>query len=143
MRTTNLMLGDIITFKDSVETDQTPVPVKVIALGYQHRGNENEALVQIGNDETCDIVTIDDDFTDYPLTPEILEKNGFESDTNMFGLCDYELSESYILENRGDRFCFVKRITGHRSTFHIIDIKCVHELQHALRLCGIEKEIKL
>lgn len=79
-----------------------------------------------------------------PLTPEILEKNGFESDTNMFGLCDYELSESYILENRGDRFCFVKRFPGHlHSTFHIIDVKYVHQLQHALRLCGISKDITL
>ena len=97
--------------------------------------------------ETLSADTINGDmdatFDPIPLTPEILEKNGFESDTNIFGLCDYELSESYILENRGDRFCFVKRIPGYRSTFYIIDIKYVHELQHALLLCGIEKEIEL
>ena len=85
----------------------------------------------------------EDEFDPIPLTQEILEKNGFESDTNMFGLCDYELSESYILENRGDRFCFVKRIPGHSSTFHIIDIKYVHELQHVLKFFEIEREIKL
>ena len=79
-----------------------------------------------------------------PLTAEILEKNGFESDTNMFGLCYYELSKSYIIDNRGDRFCFVKRFPGLRdSTFHVIDVKYVHELQHVLRLCGISKEIVL
>ena len=78
-----------------------------------------------------------------PLTPEILEKNRFESNSNIFGLYDYELSESYILENRGNRFCFVKRIPGHRSTFYITDIKYVHELQHALRLCGIEHRVIL
>lgn len=78
-----------------------------------------------------------------PITPEILEKNGFKSDTNLFGLCDYELSESYILENRGDRFSFVKRITKHGSTFHIIDINYVHELQHTLHLCRIKHEITL
>lgn len=78
-----------------------------------------------------------------PLTAEILEKNGFESDNNMFGLCDYELSENYILENRGDRFCFVKRIPRHYGTFHIIGIKYLHELQHVLKFFEIEREIKL
>ena len=100
----------------------------------------NEMEEEIGADgeiyDVCDIKQI-------PLTPEILEKNGFESDTNMFGLCDYELSESYILENRGDRFCFVKRIPSYSSTFHMFDVKYAHQLQHALRLCQIEKEIEL
>ena len=79
-----------------------------------------------------------------PITAEIMEKNGFESDTNMFGLCDYKLSESYILENRGDRFCFVKRIPSYSSsTFHMFDVKYAHEFQHTLRLCGIDKTIVL
>ena len=29
-----------------------------------------------------------------------------------------------------------------KQPFGVLD-ECVHELQHALRLCGIEKEIKL
>ena len=77
MKANELMLGDIITFKDSVQADEIPIPVKVVALGYQHHGEENEALVRIGDDDTCDIVTIDDEFVGYPLTAEILEKNGF------------------------------------------------------------------
>jgi hypothetical protein len=94
-------------------------------------------------DGEFDIDFYDEDawMQEIPLTPEILEKNGFESDNNMFGLCDYELSESYILENRGNRFSFVKRIPGHSGTFHIIDVKYVHQLQHILRLCRIKKEI--
>lgn len=78
-----------------------------------------------------------------PLTAEILEKNWFKSDTNVFGLCDYELSERYILENRGDRFCVVKRILSYGSTFHMVDVKYVHQLQHALRLLGIYKTIEI
>lgn len=135
MRTTDLMLGDIITFKDS-ELDETPIPVKVIALGYQLMdGNENEALVQIGNDETCDIVTIDDDFAGYPLTPEILEKNGFVYNDlpfvqawEQFGLALYSGGNGY-------------RIGCGNNVALIID--SVHRLQQALRLCGIEKDIKL
>ena len=124
------MLGDIIIFKDSVETDQTPVPVKVIALGYQHRGNENEALVQIGNDEGNDIVEIDDEFVGYPLTSKILEKN-FQEPTD--GL-------SWFPEEGGFN-CHTYVPKCEINTFGLF--KYVHELQHVLRLCGIDKTIEL
>lgn len=86
-----------------------------------------------------------------PLTPEILEKNGFE------------VRDRYIWE-RKDNYCCVKlniapkiEIDGEildehppillevdGATFNLnIIVDYVHELQHALRLCGIEKEIEL
>ena len=79
------------------------------------------------------------------LTPKILEKN-FESVNNDFGFQDYKLNDDFLIENRGTRFCFVRRIAGcgkYRSTFYICELNFVHQLQHALRLCGIEKEIVL
>lgn len=70
-----------------------------------------------------------------PLTPEILEKNGFKN-SEFFGELHYKdwqiISDCYYLAARcGDGW-------------HI-DIPCkfAHELQHALRLSGIEKEIVL
>jgi hypothetical protein len=124
MKANELMIGDIITFKDSLQTDETPIPVKVVALGYQHRGEENEALVQIGNDNTCDIVTIDEEFVGYPLTAEILEKNFPDPEI----VCWYPDNNTYRI------------IIGDDVA---LNIKYIHELQHALRLCGIEKEIVL
>ena len=53
-------------------------------------------------------------FEPIPLTPEILEKNGFK-----------------------------RVIPSERTKVYLTHIKYVHELQHALRLCGIEKEIIL
>ncbi len=135
MKAEDLMVGDWVTFNDCEPNEI--VPIKIAALGT------SELYAHIDNNEVCDVIAYHE-LTGIPLTQEILEKNGFESDTNMFGLCDYELSKSYILENRGDRFCFVKRITGYpHSTFHVIDVKYIHELQHAFLLCGIDKEIVL
>lgn len=140
MKTSELMIGDIITFKDSVQADETPIPIKVIALGYQHSDDENEALVQIGNDETCDIVTIDEEFVGYPLTAEILEKNGWKSLMNGNG--DFILTNPFA----GNSATVTKTINGfelRNGAFNGLGILFVHELQHCLKLVGIDKEIIL
>ena len=96
-----------------------------------------------------------------PLTPKILEKNGFENipyagiDCNEIWLLHeisyygksfplytddimlrYSISEQcwYIFFNIGGTYSDFKTITN---------IFYVHELQHALRLCKIDKEIIL
>ena len=74
-----------------------------------------------------------------PLTPEILEKNGFEkhtsSDTRMFlHHDDYRLS--YYPERK--HFTIYNQIDGSLVQRVIVN---VHELQHALKLCGIDKKI--
>ena len=141
MKTKDLMLGDIITFKDSVQADEIPIPVKVVALGYQHHGEENEALVRIGDNDTCDIVTIDEEFVGYPLTVEILEKNGFRK-LETYGtekwLCDNLRLNVYSSDGTW-RFC----ADTNRNENSVIYIRFVHELQNALWICGIEKEIEL
>lgn len=91
-----------------------------------------------------------------PLTAEILEKNGFEELTNEgescasrfgrtpkptgvwqygFGWLD---SVAYVPKRN---FLRIKFMEG--STADIDDIKYVHELQHALRLFKVNKEIEL
>lgn len=85
-----------------------------------------------------------------PITKEILEKNGFK------------VRRRYIWERR-DNYCCVKvhiapkmeiegeifddppillQVDTSIISLNII-VEYVHELQHALRLCGIEKEIVL
>ena len=77
-----------------------------------------------------------------PLTEEILKKNGlaitefpfcaiyFDEDTNY----NLELSEN----KEGDIYWSISF-----DEYRIIRLRYVHELQHALRLCGIKKEIEL
>ena len=79
-----------------------------------------------------------------PITPEILEKNGWEL------LCDSYCMQIHI-QMAGDGY-EMQDITIHRmkvlevrtsTSTLLMPIKYVHELQHALRLCGIEKTIEL
>ena len=80
-----------------------------------------------------------------PLTPEILEKNGFgftrnnNTDSVWNGWWIYEGLELAVanLNKEGNWPCFIN--------IYDSNILCeyVHQLQHALRLCGIEKEIVL
>lgn len=70
-----------------------------------------------------------------PLTPEILEKNGFDTMYDAFWIstsCNL-LWKDGKLQN----FC--------REEDDEVYIPCeyVHELQHALRLCKVDKEIVL
>lgn len=87
-----------------------------------------------------------------PLTPEILEKNGFVANKHVYPYPYYE----YI--NEEDKlkisFAFPKgNRTSYKEPWVYIDseyvfiehLPCiyVHQLQHALRLCEIDKTITL
>ena len=76
-----------------------------------------------------------------PITPEILEKIGFWREHNV-GYVMEEGEYEFIY----DLFDHKLRILKNREqilNLEYWDEMCVHELQHALRLCGIEKEIEL
>lgn len=69
------------------------------------------------------------------LTPEILEKNGFSNKNTLW----YLEKDNFELEhNNNDSFIW---IVG--DVYIVAFIKYVHQLQHAMRLCGIDKEIVL
>lgn len=99
---------------------------------------------------------IDADFqTDYknvhpiPLTKEIMEKNGFNlypEETNVFYLnAGYRHDLDTVCLYIGD----IERpsIYGNDSLgekiYVVLHCKYVHEFQHILKMCGIEKEIIL
>ena len=72
-----------------------------------------------------------------PLSAEILEKNGFTKKLDADRLHYW-----FILIDGHTKFSILYA----RSVFQWLgplDFKYVHELQHALKLCGIEKEIVL
>ena len=88
-----------------------------------------------------------EDISPIPLTPEILEKNGFilEQNDYVYYAIEGNKYQNYICVNfrhngepRVVEFSFVNKV---QCAFN--NIVNVHELQHALRLCGIEKEIVL
>ena len=82
-----------------------------------------------------------------PLTPEILEKNGFEN----IGDDTYQLEEKpcwfwvdFFNHQYGCEYdTSTHEYEDDEHRLKLYGIPSVHELQHALRLCGIEKEIEL
>lgn len=138
MKTTDLMIGDYVTFKDC-QNDDAPTIVKIEGLGYQGRGVVEEALVTIDGDENgFDLVEIDDEFVGIPLTPEILEKNGFRKGCYVGGY--YSPDCPFRVFTKKDGKCGFTTLFDDEIHFSCI---FVHQLQHALRLYGIEKEIEL
>lgn len=128
MKATELMIGDWVYDHD---------------INKQHKVAAQDLLLL---DEG---IMTENVFEPIPLTLEILQKNGFETDgeaiwasfcpeDNEFAL---EISEpNYYDENCGERGYWW---TINACEYSIIPLRYVHELQHALRLCGIEKEIVL
>lgn len=102
------------------------------------------------------------EFEPIPLTPEILEKNGFLQ--NGIGSDEIEIldpdysDETYVWQER-DEYDNLFTVSVYNLndgignwSLEIVDspkgkmeleIKYVHELQRALRICGIEKEVEL
>ena len=86
-----------------------------------------------------------DDIEPIPLTPEILEKNRFrinyegELHTTYFQDVD-----GFAVEIKIDCIGFTKLSMSNGLGYRVvIECKYVHQLQHALRLCGIDKKIEL
>ena len=128
----DLMIGDWVLI------DTYPEKVKLIG----------ETLIKVWNrDDSIDV----DDVLPIPLTAEILEKNGFK------------VRNRYIWEQRDDSCCVKVSIAPNIEidgeildehppvlleaddvlfSFNVI-VEYVHDLQFAMRLCGVEKEIIL
>ena len=144
MKATELMIGDLIRIGDnvgeicSISAANHKYPD---LIEYTLVGKFNESTHTIGLERVLPI----------PLTEEILEKNGFEvsSEHARFyfeenGYDDGEIKHSFVLRKMY-RIDNTKEQKGWAFyAFNVLSlIDYVHELQHALRLCGIEKEIIL
>ena len=102
--------------------------------------------------ETTNVIGVTDitSLSPIPLTPEILEKNGMHlynrKTNNLMEECNhsdcFEEDEDYKVELSLDYNGKI-RWTINGDEYTIMPLDYVHQLQHALRLCGIEKEIEL
>lgn len=111
MKATELMIGDWVR-NDLGETQQ------VAEL------HENWAMLSYNDTYPYDWLE------PIPITPEILEKNGFR-DIDKGENCD---GFDIYWRNGND---------GYSINTQDLHLHYVHELQHALRLCGIDKTIEL
>ena len=86
-----------------------------------------------------------------PLTAEILEKNGFEKGSYELPVSGKKIPKYSYAEVEGDikEVALLPLTMNFTWSFNAVDgthipvLENVHQLQHALRRVGIEKEIKL
>lgn len=130
MKAEELMIGDWVQ-------DSSGAKFKIIYIEYHCTRVEfkGEELI-IPCFEQANIKPI-------PLTPEILVNNGFVYITSQ-GIYEFCTDDYRILWPTDDKNTLA--INSYFAKYGILtksDIDYVHQLQHALRLCGINKEIKL
>lgn len=103
-------------------------------IGQVYRLDPGRVHLRLLQERPQDEEYIVHDIEPIPLTPEILEKNGFE-DT----ICDaiWISTNCNLLWKDGK----LKNFCREEDDEVCIPCEYVHKLQHALKLCGIDKEI--
>lgn len=154
MKAQELMIGDWV-YGLYPNKERYEVPFRISAIDT-YPSNRSPRIVTFGGygfqEESLEPI---------PITPEILEKNGFYyghtagEEDNCVLACEYPKKGWCYGEGAGEiKIIFPNETDGGLIR---IDDECfdraiafvfgkqvfVHELQHALRLCGIEKEIEL
>ena len=128
---------------DWIHHDFYEVDMRVVAI----YGNNERVIAESrsGHGFTCHL----SHFTPIPITPERLEKNGWSSD-GMYAFLridEHRHLEYYYHEHRLRKYyCGVDEWQNHAKVNDItFAVHCysVHQLQHALRLAGVDKEINL
>ena len=121
-----LMIGDWMNFNG--------VNVKIISIGL---------FTQVGiMDSSNDVYSaFAKDLVPIPLTAEVLEKIGFWREHNVGYVM--EKDENEIIYSLWDHKLRILKNREQILNLKYLDEMCVHELQHALLLCGIDKEIEL
>ena len=136
MKANELMVGDIILY----EYDKKRFPARVEEIYL------DSALVEEVNGEFEPIEIEENELFPIPLTPEILEKNGFVKNEKAKSKKSHTIIDSDVYiswwRNRAN-IVVLRRHIGLSSNHVNVDAKHVHQLQHALRLCGIEKAIEI
>ena len=136
MKAKDLMVGDrVFLFGDK--------PVKVDCIG--------NVDVYLSDENGIDWRVTYEHIKPIPLTPEILEKNGFKNtsiviiDTRkMRWVSEDTRTEITIWMDDTLPMEIVKNVYYEDEVSYTLPFpSTVHELQHALKLCGIEKEIEL
>ena len=139
MRIEELSIGDWVCAKlakwESDDADMTP-PLQVKRIDGIERHNLYVDLFNPSNN-TIEHSAFVEDLIPIPLTPEILEKNGYRLIIKNNRFNDWSNSTVVVRKyDYEDNYCLF--IGGVKMKFKLHD---VHQLQHALRLAGVGQEI--
>ena len=132
----DLSVGDWVCVEEMVGVHNEPhltPPMKIIAIG------EDWVQLRIDPEQGDPFEYSPDEIRGVEITPEILKSQGFIFEWGHRDYLRYRYGTSY-LERRSEN------IWGFSSGYHHLtttSVRFVHQLQQALRLAGVEKEIEL
>lgn len=133
------MIQEELMIGDWVLLDGEPYQIRQLGIYGVNRDGEDYPAVCVGKPKGIGLIIERNKIEPIPLTPEILEKNGFRKESYIEvvgGLDTYYLGEE-IGSFR------IHRLQKGYYQFGLAKINFVHQLQHALKLCGIYKEIEV
>lgn len=142
MDASDLMIGDLVTFKDC-QQDFAPVTIRI----WQINGAD-EAFAWIGGADTLDEIAIDDEIVGIPITLRILRENlPFLYSSVPGGTKEeqarerVETFEVKFEKMHGALNYYMKSGEVELTAIRGVRFKYLHELQHALKMLGINKKI--
>jgi hypothetical protein len=142
------MIGDLVQVNRDGLCIKNGTIVKVLGLDSESK-LENKGLIGCAGCQPLDKEQFSggiwcEYLSPIPITPEILEKNGFVK-TDDGWECDENRIVTIALHSEisCDMWIAETSYDWKHLRYMLPSPKCVHELQHALLLCGIEKEIVL
>ena len=130
MKAEELMIDDWVMNKYQKRVFQ------ILNVGENHVGEKhNDGMIEGHKEQYLEPI---------PLTRKILEKNGWQSvDGICASVCRHDVYNLSILHWAKPGVNLTINKGGYGHNFVCMPIEYVHQLQHALRLCGVDKEIVL
>lgn len=126
MKVTELMIGDYVKYQG-----YNYIIEEISTKGWIHLIHpEVKVRVNMTSDYIIDLLE------PVLLTPEILKANGFEQNINYED--DYSFEDTTIIFKHNDKYLFTASINGSKGMLYLC-ANYVHELQHALKICGLNK----
>lgn len=113
-----------------------------VRINYRNKVVQVTEIVDKAIGTTAISPLSEDEFEPILLTPEILEKNGFTKELRLY----YWVQEKDGETTAGVYYWVDEKyvnIAGYEDDGVTISCPYVHILQHALKICGIDKNIKL
>ena len=130
------MKPEELMIKDWVLHDGEPYQIRELGIYGVNRDGEDYPAVCVGKPKGIGLIIERNEIEPIPITDEFLVKNGFRKQNNSSGVI--RLDTYWLGEEIGFR---LHSFETDYYQFGLAKIRYVHELQHALRLCGIYKEI--
>lgn len=125
MKPSDICIGDYLRFKDDEEQQ--------IILNVQGVSGDGTCLVSINGDTVLDEVDISD-LTGMCITPTILEKNGWFTKNGAIWFKKGPVRMGWYKKN-------CQFIAGYHTMPFIVEF--VHQLQHVIKMLGMEDDIVL